>query len=67
MPVKLFEVRYNGSWLGGQAFVLAESPEQAEEMVRNDPSTLDFFKVTVTEMPIDLNKPAIIVNDNGDY
>lgn len=65
--MKLFRVTYNGSWLGGRAFVLANTSEEAFDLVKNHPDTLDFELVEVEEIGIDFNTPTVIHNDNGDY
>jgi hypothetical protein len=53
-------------WLGGKAVVLAESEEQAIELVRSHRSTLEFEKVEVAAC-VPVTEPVVIFNDNGDY
>lgn len=61
--MKVFEVRYDGLWLGGKAIVIAETKEEAIELVRNHSSTISFEDVMVNELP----STGVVHNDNGDY
>lgn len=61
--MKVFEVRYDGLWLGGKAIVIAETKEEAIELVRNHSSTISFEDVRVNELP----STGVVHNDNGDY
>lgn len=65
--MRVYVVSYRGLWMGGQAVVLADSPEQATEMVRTHPDTVGFEDVKVQSSTPDLRMPHVIVNDNGDY
>ena len=59
---KIFEVRYDGLWLGGKAIVKAVDEQDAIEKVANDAYTVEFENVRVTEV-----KGDVLYNDNGDY
>lgn len=61
--MKIFEVNYDGMWLGGAAIVVAETAEEAIELVKNHSSTVSFENVRVEELP----SRGVIYNDNGDY
>lgn len=61
--MKLFEVRYRGLWLGGKSIVFAENKEEAIELVRCHPNTVEFTDVLVNEIEVG----GIVHNDNGDY
>ena len=63
--MKLYQVNYDGVWLGGKALVFAETPEEAIAKVEADPRTTnfnpDFITIKETEMK------DVVYNDNGDY
>ena len=59
---KIYEVTYDGLWLGGVALVKAFDKEDAIAKVEADPRTIDFTKVHATEIKGDL-----LYNNNGNY
>ncbi|CCI88475.1 hypothetical protein BN79_047 [Yersinia phage phiR2-01] len=61
--MNIFKVTYNGLWMGGVAIVVAETPEQAIELVKNHKDTIEFNRVDV-EL---LEPTGVLYNDNGDY
>lgn len=61
--MSIFKVTYNGLWMGGVAIVVAETPEQAIELVKNHKDTIEFNRVDV-EL---LEPTGVLYNDNGDY
>jgi hypothetical protein len=64
--MKAFLITYDGVWLGGKAVVLAETKEEAIELVKNDEQTVEFNDVQV-EQELDIKFPCVFYNDNGDY
>ena len=60
---RLYEVTYDGLWLGGTAIVFATSPEDAIAQVAADSTTVGFKDVTVKLLP----KNGVVYNDNGNY
>lgn len=61
--MKLFQIRYDGLWLGGISIVFAETEEEAIEKVKNHSLTIAFENVRVSE----LKQEDIVYNWNGDY
>ena len=61
---KFWLVTYSGLWLGGKAVVVAETADEAIELVKNDAGTQNFKKATAEEI-----KPenGVLYNDNGNY
>lgn len=64
--MKAYIVEYKGLWLGGTAAVIADSLEQAVELVRVHKDTLSFVKISVSD-PISIDSPTVLYNNNGDY
>lgn len=60
--MKYWDVTYDGSYLGGSAIVIAETPDEAIELVRNHKTTTNFKDVRADEV----NGP-VLFNWNGDY
>jgi hypothetical protein len=66
--MKAYVVIYDGSWMGGRAFVLADSVEEAMELARNDKGTNGFQNVQVHEHdPNDASKKGVVYNWDGEY
>ncbi len=65
--MKLYEVSYEGLWLGGIAIVLASSEYEAIKLVANHSNTVNPQSMTATLVTNDLTKPLVIYNDNGNY
>jgi len=64
--MKAYVIQYRGLWMGGTAVVIAKSKKKALQLVENDPSTVAFEEPEITDI-IELDKPKILYNDNGDY
>lgn len=60
-------VRYRGMWAGGRAVVLAETEEEARDLVQAHRHTVNFKDAEVEEVSEDTTLPEVIYNDNGDY
>ncbi|MHA2065308.1 MAG: hypothetical protein ACXABY_13110 [Candidatus Thorarchaeota archaeon] len=45
--IRPYVVRYSGLWLGGKAVVMANSVEEAKELVEKHPKTMEFTHVRV--------------------
>lgn len=56
-------VHYDGLWTGGNAVVLAESDEDAKDLVREHSSTVNFKDVDVFKCG---SNTRVLFNDNGD-
>lgn len=71
--MKAYEVSYNGSYLGGHAVVLANSAEEAIQLVKAHPSTCNFnypkeaHKPEAREITCVLDRPVVLLNWDGDY
>lgn len=61
--MNLYLVRYNGLWIGGKAFVWADSIVEAIEKVKNHQGTTNFDTPIVSQCEM----TGVIYNDNGDY
>lgn len=59
---RMYEVVYDGLWLGGVAVVKAFDPEEARAIVESHPKTVEFKHVRVREI-----EGPVFYNDNGDY
>jgi hypothetical protein len=64
--MKAYYITYDGIWLGGKAVVLAESEDEALDLVKNDKATIEFTDVGVEEVH-DLTEAVVLYNDSGDY
>ena len=64
--MKAFLIKYDGLWMGGKAIVIAKTKKTALRLVEEDENTLEFTDVKVEEI-IELDKPKILYNNNGDY
>lgn len=66
--MKIFKVEYNGSYLGGLAFVVAEDEQDAILRVMYDPKTKNFNDIKVTQLNYSDGHPGpVFHNDIGDY
>lgn len=66
LDLKRWHISYKGLWLGGTAIVLAHSEEEAIELVRDHPDTLNFEDYFVAELEQPLGS-CVLYNNNGDY
>jgi hypothetical protein len=64
--MNLYIIEYKGLWLGGVAVVLAKSARQAIELVKEDPSSVNFTEVEVVGLE-SIGHPKVVYNNNGDY
>ena len=64
--MRVYYITYDGVWLGGKGIVLAKSKKTALRLLEEDGRTVEFNDVEVIEV-IELDKPQVIYNDNGDY
>ena len=62
----IYEVSYHGLWLGGVAIVIADSEEEAIELVNQDSATVAFTNITTKVIQKGYAK-GVLYNDNGDY
>lgn len=67
MPKQIYEVRYEGVYLGGAAIVLADSETEAIGLVATHANTQSFFNPTTKLVTADFDNAAVLYNDNGDY
>lgn len=65
--MKLYMHEGPGHWIGSCVVVIAENPEHAYSVIRGilDSGGLPAESLNVKE--IDIDRPAVIVDDNGDY
>lgn len=64
--MKAYIVTYDGLWMGGRSVVIARSKKVALRLVREDPTTLEFNEINISD-PIELDKPKVLWNENGNY
>lgn len=69
--MQIYTVDYCGSWLGGRAIVVADTPEQAMELTEDHPDTMNFKDVTITQccpaLFVDGGVAQVIDNNAGEY
>jgi len=63
---KFYSVSYDGMYMGGIAIVVATSPDEAIELVRNHPQTVNFDSKQVPPYVTEIKGP-VLYNDTGDY
>lgn len=65
--MNIYQVTYNGSYLGGVAFVQAEDESDAISRVMLDTRTVNFNNIEVTKMDFQGKHGAVFYNNTGDY
>lgn len=63
--LKVYNVTYDGSYLGGRAVVLAFNTAMAKRMVKKDSCTINFVNVRVEK--VSGLKAGVVFNWDGDY
>jgi hypothetical protein len=63
---RVYEVTYNGSWLGGKAIVIAHNAHEARRMVNLHEDTVNFRDVQVRCL-CHVVEQGVVYHDNGDY
>lgn len=66
---KLFAYRFSfkGLALGGEAIVIARTPEEATECMNERGTPTGDFATLYDEKPVEVTCPMIVHYDNGDY
>lgn len=63
----IYKVTYNGSYLGGTAFVQADNESEAIERVMLDDRTVNFNNIVVERVDFQGKYGKVFYNNNGDY
>lgn len=65
--MNIYKVTYNGSYLGGTAFVQAKDESEAIERVMCDGRTVNFNNIRVEKVDFQGKYGKVFYNDSGDY
>ena len=66
--MKIYIMEYSGSWLGGNAVVLAGSIKTAKKILQEDPVSKNCIDIEVKKtFSLPRKRGIMLYNDNGDY
>ncbi len=63
--MNIYNIKYPGSWMGGNAVVIADNKQQAWEMLKENNEFLDPFHKCSFEVRLFL--PGVVYNWDGEY